>query len=162
MNNKQIQITEEDLHTLVEDAVQTYLNEERIDEFWGGMKNTMRGLSNGNFQMAQNYRSGNWASSFNGYYKSAYKAINGMMKIVNSNEATQQYGQYLQNILGYLNNINQMYSKFAIQQSGNKAANSNFHYGKDENGVETKNDFNNKLNNANREANINPTQLWAS
>ena len=162
MAKQQIQITEQDLHTLVEDAVRSYLNEQRIDEFWGGMKNAMRGISNGNFQMAQNYRSGNYASEFNSYYKSAYKAINGMMKIVNSNESTQQYAQYLQNMLQYLASISQMYSKFAIQQSSRKTANRDFHYGEDENGVETKNNFNDKLNNANREANINPSQLWAS
>lgn len=39
MNNKQIRLTEEDLHVLVEDAVRTYLVNEGIDEgFFGGAK----------------------------------------------------------------------------------------------------------------------------
>jgi len=159
MAKKQIELTEQDLHALVEDAVCTYLKEERIDEFWGGMNNVMRGISNGNWQMSQNYRSGQWASSFNSYYKSAEKAVRGMLKIVNSNEATQGYAQYLQNILTYLGNINQMYSKFAVQQSGNKNANNEFHY--DDDGG--KNDFDSKLRytKAGFNSSTNPLQLTA-
>ena len=41
MNKKQIQLTEQDLHMLVEDAVRIYLKEQRIDELWGGLKNMM-------------------------------------------------------------------------------------------------------------------------
>lgn len=45
-NNKPIQLTEQDLHILVEDAVKLYLKEERIDEFWGGLKNMMGAAGN--------------------------------------------------------------------------------------------------------------------
>lgn len=38
MGNRQIQLTEQDLHMLVEDAVRTYLVNEGMDEgFWGGL-----------------------------------------------------------------------------------------------------------------------------
>lgn len=38
--NKPMQLTEKDLHFLVENAVQAYLTENGMDEgFWGGMKN---------------------------------------------------------------------------------------------------------------------------
>lgn len=39
-SNRPIQLTEQDLHMLIEDAVRNYLINEGIDEgFWGGMKN---------------------------------------------------------------------------------------------------------------------------
>ena len=47
MDKKQtIQLTEQDLHMLVEDAVRIYLKEQRIDEFWGGLKNMMGAAGN--------------------------------------------------------------------------------------------------------------------
>ncbi len=40
MNKKQIVLTEQDLHMLVEDAVRVYLQENGMDEgIWGGVKN---------------------------------------------------------------------------------------------------------------------------
>lgn len=165
MAKKQIQLTEQDLHILVEDAVRTYLKEQRIDEFWGGMNNVMRGIGNGNWQMSQNYRSGQWASSFNNYYKSAANALQGMMKIVNSSQQTQGYATYLQNIKNYLDRINQMYTKFANQQSSNINNNPDFHndFETDDEGdiYKTKKSFFNKFNDANANANINPLQLTA-
>lgn len=44
--NRPIQLTEQDLHFLVEDAVRIYLKEQRIDEFWGGLKNMMGAAGN--------------------------------------------------------------------------------------------------------------------
>ena len=41
MEKKPIQLTEQDLHMLVEDAVRVYLKENGMDECWGGLKNMM-------------------------------------------------------------------------------------------------------------------------
>lgn len=44
--NKPIQLTEQDLHMLVEDAVRAYINENGVNEFWGGLKNMMGAAGN--------------------------------------------------------------------------------------------------------------------
>ena len=113
----------------------------------------MRGISNGNWQMAQNYRSGNVASEFNKYCKSADKALENMIRIVNSNEATQDYANFLTKARNYINNVNQMYSNFAIQQSGRQSANANFHkqlngYDDDGNELYGNKTYNQKLQNS--------------
>lgn len=53
MANQRIQLTEQDLHVLVEDAVRIYLKEQRIDEFWGGLKNMMGAAGNAMSNMYQ-------------------------------------------------------------------------------------------------------------
>ena len=55
--NKPIQLTEQDLHMLVEDSVRTYLKENGMEEgIWGGLKNVASGMRQGNFFIGQNYK----------------------------------------------------------------------------------------------------------
>ena len=59
MNNKPIQLTEQDLHMLVEDAVMTYLIQEGINEdFFGGMKSLGQRAYN-KFMNKGNYQNNN-------------------------------------------------------------------------------------------------------
>ena len=82
MNNKSIQLTEQDLHMLVEDAVKTYLTENELGEgVWGGLKNVWQGAKNWNFNVGQTYKAGNWASSFNSYAQEAQNALEQMRTI---------------------------------------------------------------------------------
>ena len=82
MKNKPIQLTEQDLHFLVENAVQVYLTENETDEgFWGGMKNAWNSAMSGNFNLGKAYKSGNWASSFKKYADQANTIIGNMQKI---------------------------------------------------------------------------------
>ena len=73
--NKPIQLTEQDLHMLVEDAVRAYINENGMDEFLGGMgslfgsannavqkkyRAAKEGMQNLGQNMANTYRQGNY------------------------------------------------------------------------------------------------------
>lgn len=94
-SNQPIRLTEQDLHFLVEEAVKGYLVENGMDEgVWGGLKNVWNGVfgrnadgqRNGNFNFAQTYQAGNWASSFAKYEKQVQKIIKKMIQVArNSN-----------------------------------------------------------------------------
>ena len=81
MNNKSIQLTEQDLHMLIEDAVKIYLTEELEEGWWGGLKNVGYGMKRGNWNFKTNYRVGNQASSFNKYASSANDSTAQMIEI---------------------------------------------------------------------------------
>ena len=78
----QVVITESELHDLVNESVKLYLNENAEDEtFWGGLKNAAYGFGRGNWNVRQNFKVGNQASSFNKYATTANNAISKMMEI---------------------------------------------------------------------------------
>ena len=97
-NNKPIQLTEQDLHVLVEDTVKNILKENGMEEgVWGGLKNVWKGVKQGNLNVGQTYNSGNIASNLQKYAEMAQKGLKGMMTIANQTGNRQ--------ILGYLNNV---------------------------------------------------------
>lgn len=94
MNNKPIQLTEQDLHMLVEDAVKTYLTE--LGPSWAGIKNGWNGLMHGNANFRQTYGSGKNAGQFSKYAQQANNAIGQMRNIAKSTNSKE-----LANELGY-------------------------------------------------------------
>ena len=106
MNNykRQIQLTEEDLHFLVEDAVKTYLKENGMEEgVFGGLKNVWQGVKQGNLNVGQTYKSGKLASNFQSYAQQAMQAIQGMTQIANQtgNQQIQKYLSQVYDTLSY-------------------------------------------------------------
>jgi hypothetical protein len=98
---KPIELTQRDLHALVEESVRTYLKENGEDEgVWGGVKNAAKGIGNWNFNLGQTYKTGNWASSFEKYAKNAENIINGMKNI-----ATKSQNQGVANSLDQINAV---------------------------------------------------------
>lgn len=122
MNKKQtIQLTEQDLHMLVEDAVRTYFINEDMDEgVWSGMKNVARGVGNGNFHMMQNYRSGSYAGSIQKYGQQAQNALSQFKNILDKS-GSQQIGQQVQTISQELGKIMANYQQIATQASNKQS-----------------------------------------
>lgn len=121
MAKQQIQLTEQDLHFLVEDAVKVYLRENGMEEgVWSGMKNMARGIGNGNFHMMQNYRSGSYAGSIQKYGQNAQKALSQFKNILDKSGA-QQIGQQVQTISQELGKIMSNYQQIATQASNKQS-----------------------------------------
>ena len=118
MNKRQIVLTEQDLHFLVENAVKTYLVENDMEEgLWGGLKNSARSLFNGNFDnLAQAYSQGSWASTINKYYQTAQNGLKGMQQIMNKS-GDQQGASVIQQIIQNLGNVVQNYQQVAANTS---------------------------------------------
>ena len=115
MNNKSIQLTEQDLHMLVEDAVKTYLTENELGEgVWGGLKNVWQGAKNWNFNVGQTYKAGNWASSFNSYAQEAQNALV-QMKTIAQQTKNQTIAKQLGSISTMLGRAAAGYTKMANQ-----------------------------------------------
>ena len=115
MDKKQIRLTEQDLHMLVEDAVKTYLVKEGVDEsVWGGLKNVWQGAKNWNFNVGQTYRAGNWASSFNNYAQEAQSALQEMITIARQTK-NPTIAKELTNIKTMLGRAAAGYTKMANQ-----------------------------------------------
>lgn len=130
-NNKPIQLTEQDLHMLVEDAVRNILKEDGMEEgFWGGMKNLAQkgtqamgnGLANmgkGIANKAQNAYNNAKVTATNAYnnVKTAYQQGSAQQDIQNVNNALRPMVQ--KGILGQkqYNTILGMLNK-AIQAQG--------------------------------------------
>ncbi len=116
--NKPIQLTEQDLHMLVEDSVRTYLKENGMEEgIWGGLKNVASGMRQGNFFIGQNYKYGKLVTSYNKYAQNVYATLTKMYGIAeqlnNQNlaanlkswgDAIVNSGKNLQQNLGNLTN----------------------------------------------------------
>lgn len=95
MNNKPIQLTEQDLHMLVEDAVMTYLIQEGFfGNLWNGVKNVAGGAWD---KMKQ---AGNTAGAL--YYNGA---ANGQIKKLQ--QMQQQYQQKIQQIQQQIQQLQQ-------------------------------------------------------
>lgn len=121
MVKKQIELTEQDLHALVEDAVRTYFINEDMDEgIWSGMKNVARGVGNGNFHMMQNYRSGSYAGSIQKYGQQAQNALSQFKNILDKS-GSQQIGQQVQTISQELGKIMANYQQIATQASNKQS-----------------------------------------
>lgn len=121
MAKKQIELTEQDLHALVEDAVRTYFINEDMDEgIWSGMKNVARGVGNGNFHMMQNYRSGSYAGSIQKYGQQAQNALSQFKNILDKS-GSQQVGQQVQTISQELGKIMANYQQIATQASNKQS-----------------------------------------
>jgi hypothetical protein len=120
MNNKQLVLTEEDLHLLVEDAVKMYLTEGDLEEgWWGGVQNAWYGAKGGNFNLKTNYRVGNWASSFNKYAQQAQSAIAEMQQIAtssNNKPIATSLGQIAKQMQKVADGFNQMARNVARPQ----------------------------------------------
>ena len=121
MDKKQIVLTEQDLHMLVEDAVKTYLVNEGVDEgWWGGVQNALHGAfgrndqgqRNWNFNFGQTYRSGRDASSFKSYLQQVESAIEGMKQVATKTGNQEIIGD-LDAVYKNLSNISQQYSQQA-------------------------------------------------
>jgi hypothetical protein len=92
MNRRQVRLTEQDLHMLVEDAVRTYLVNEGIEEgVWGGLGNAMYGafgrgnsFMNGMKNFKQNYQNGNLASDMQKYAQKIYPYLSKMSALATS------------------------------------------------------------------------------
>jgi len=96
--NKPIQLTEQDLHFLVEDAVKNILKENGMEEgIWGGLKNAWQGAKQGNLNVASTYKTGNWASSFFKYEQQVQKIIQKMQQVANTS-GNQELASSLDNI----------------------------------------------------------------
>ena len=115
---KQIRLTEQDIHTLVEDAVRSYLVNEGVDEgFWGGVSNAMHGAfgkngqgqRNFNFNLGQTYRSGRDASSFAKYAQQAGTAIKGMKDIA-TNTGNKNVSNSLNTVAKNIQSVAQQYT----------------------------------------------------
>jgi hypothetical protein len=114
MDKKPIRLTEQDLHFLVENAVQAYLVNEDVNEgVWGGLKNVWNGMKQGNLNVGQTYNSGNLSSNFQKFANQAQEAIKGMMEIANNtnNPQISRYLTQVNNTIGksvtYFNNVSQ-------------------------------------------------------
>ena len=96
--NKPIQLTEQDIHFLVEDAVKNILRENGMEEgIWGGLKNVWQGAKQGNLNVASTYKTGNWASSFAKYEQQVQQIIQKMQQVAN-NSGNQEIASSLDNI----------------------------------------------------------------
>ena len=92
MDKKQIRLTEQDLHMLVEDAVKTYLVNEGIEEgVWGGLGNAMYGafgkgnsFMNGMKNFKQNYQNGKLASDMKAYAQKIAPYLSKMSTLASS------------------------------------------------------------------------------
>ena len=80
MNNQRqiIRMTESDLHALVEESVQQILVQEG---WWGGIKNAAAGIKNGNFNVANAYKTGNWATSAQKYVTQAQRLLTNLQTV---------------------------------------------------------------------------------
>ena len=103
MEKRQIQLTEQDLHFLVEDAVKEYMIQEGL---WGGLKNVWQGAKQGNLNVASTYKTGSWASSFGKYEQQVQRIIGKMQQIANSSGN--------QGLASSLDNISQQFSQAAV------------------------------------------------
>ena len=123
MENKPIQITEQDVHFLVEDTVRRYLKENGMEEgIWGGLKNVWQGVKQGNLNVGQTYKSGNLASNFQGYAEQAMKAIQGMSQIANQT-GNQQIQKYLSQVSAILGNTVTFYNNVAQRVANGQMSN---------------------------------------
>ena len=120
MDKEQIVLTEQDLHMLVEDAVNAYLINEGLEEgWWGGVQNAWYGMKGGNFNLKTNYRVGNWASSFNKYAQQAQSAIGEMQNIAtqsNNKPIATSLGQIAKQMQKVADGFNQMARNVARPQ----------------------------------------------
>jgi len=105
MNKKQIQLTEQDIHFLVEDAVRNYLINEGIDEgFWGGLGALGSKLGNSMARGGQRM-----ANSVGNKWNKAKNAIGNKMT-----QAGQAMGQAY-------NNVKNTYQTGSANQDAQKA-----------------------------------------
>jgi len=113
MDKKPIRLTEQDLHFLVENAVQAYLTENEANEgVWGGVKNAWNAIKNGNFNVGNAYRTGNDASSFQKYANQAEQTINQMIAIADSTN-NQRVSAGLKKTLKNIQFVAQQYNQIA-------------------------------------------------
>lgn len=111
--DKLIQLTEQDLHMLVEDTVSSILKENGVEEgVWGGLKNVWQGAKQGNFNVGQTYNSGNIASNFQKYAQQAMQAIRGMSQIA-TDTGNKQIDVYLAQVMDTLNNTVKFFNNTA-------------------------------------------------
>jgi hypothetical protein len=110
MDKKPIRLTEQDLHFLVEEAVRGYIRENGMQEgVWGGLKNVWNGMKQGNLNVGQTYKAGNWASSFNKYEQQVQKIIQQMQQVA------QKSGN--QQVVSDLDTVSQQFTKTAQEFS---------------------------------------------
>ena len=125
---KQIVLSEQDLHFLVENSVRQIINENGVQEgFWGGMKNVWNGVKSGNLNVGQTYRSGNLSSNFSQFANQASEAINGMVQIAN-NTNNKQIARYLNQVKATLEKTVNNFNAVA-----NNVAQGNVQYNQDNN-----------------------------
>lgn len=112
MDKRPIQLTEKDLHVLVENAVRVYLKENGMEEgIWGGLKTAMQGVGQGNFYLGRNYKLGKQVSSFSKYAQQIVGLATKMQQIADANNLTQ----ISSNLVSYGNAINKMAQSFQAQ-----------------------------------------------
>ena len=99
MKNQQIALNEQELHMLIEDAVNNYLVNEGI---WGGVQNAYRGVKyNNNWNFGRTFTAGKYASSFEKYAKQAINALRQLANITNqtNNEKLASiYNSWIKNL----------------------------------------------------------------
>lgn len=120
MSNNQIRLTEEELHMLVEDAVNTYLINEvgqlgGIKNAWHGMfgKNPQTGKRNWNYHLGRTYKAGKTASSFQKYVSDAKKAISNLINIAQYYDS----GSIVDDLYKVSNNLQTLANDFNEQAS---------------------------------------------
>lgn len=117
MDKKQIVLTEQDLHMLVEDAVRVYLQENDMGEgIMGGLQNVWQGAKNFNFNMGANYKAGNLASNFAKYAQQAQNAMEQMRQIAqstNNNQISTYLGRVSKTLEKTVGMFNQTAQKIA-------------------------------------------------
>ena len=135
MSNRVIELNEQELNALVEDATKIYLSEmedyeggsdiegDMEEGVMGGIRNSMRGIGNGNFHMMQNYRSGSYAGSIKHYGNNAIKSLNNFKSILTKSGAQQMTPQ-IDNINQELQKIINNYQTYA-QNASNSSNNQN-------------------------------------
>lgn len=117
MDKKQIVLTEQDLHMLVEDAVRVYLKENGMEEgIMGGLQNVWQGAKNLNFNVGANYKAGNLASNFAKYAQQAQNAMEQMRQIAqstNNNQISTYLGRVSKTLEKTVGMFNQTAQKIA-------------------------------------------------
>lgn len=124
-NNKPIQLTEQDLHYLVEDAVKLYLQENQTDEFLGGMgsmfgaaRNAVQqkynaaktGMQNLGQNMANTYRQGNLNAKIQKQGQYVENVVNQFIETAesfNNAELVTASRNYIAQIKQIMNNSNE-------------------------------------------------------
>lgn len=110
-NNKPIQLTEQDLHFLVEDTVRNILKENGMDEAaWGGLKNV---LSKGTQAVGKGLT--NVGKGIANKAQTAYNNVTGATNSVYNNAKTAATGAY--------NNMKTAYQQGSAQQDLNNVNN---------------------------------------
>lgn len=158
MEKKTIQLTEQDLHMLVENTVRILIKENGMEEgVWGGMKNAYNGIKSGNFNIGQTYNSGKISSNFSNFANQAMTAINEMIKIANST-GNQQISRYLTQVNKTIgNSVNSFNAASQEVAQGNALYNQNNNAFKFDNKQINKMGFNKMYNKTKPQNTKNPT-----